>query len=372
MLMDREALLILNAIPGLTARRIRLLMQHFGGASRILHANRNDLSACGILPNPCMERLLTFDRDHFLQTETHLAAKQKIQIISFQDKEYPRSLSEIGDAPVVLYVKGSLDTWNELALAFVGSRRASMYGTQVAQDLAGRLSEMGFSIISGLARGIDTAAHRGCLRSGSKTYAVMGCGLNHIYPAENAKLLAEIATNGAVLSEFTMNTPPQAQNFPQRNRIISGLSLGVVVVEAGRHSGALITSRFALEQGREVFAVPGHIHDPNTCGTHRLIQQGAKLITCVEDILDEIQPVLVRHPLLMSAGKEGCPSDFRPDSLPESGDEAFVLNALRRPLGMDDLVCRIGKSSADLLRLLLALEMRHKIRRLPGMLFERI
>jgi len=364
MVIEQEALLILNAIPGLTARRIRLLCNHFGSAGRVLLARRKELSHIGILSNPCIEQLMSFDRDNFLKTEMGLMAEHNVQPITMEDYFYPQDLAEISDPPVVLYVKGSLKLAGKRAMALVGSRQASLYGLQMARELAERLGQMGFPIVSGLARGIDTAAHRGCLHTGMRTYAVLGCGLAHRYPPQNAKLMDEIAANGAVLSEFSMSMPPLARNFPQRNRIISGLSLGVVVVEAGRNSGALITSRFALEQGREVFAVPGRLGDANTYGTHRLIQQGAKLITGVEDILDEI-PLAPENPIERR-------TDLTRDSVYDSRDEAFVLNALDRPLGIDDLIKRTGKPSAEMLKLLFTLELRRKVRRMPGMHFERI
>src|SRR3989338_9654267 len=208
-----------------------------------------------------------------------------IRKITIDDKEYPKNLRNIYDPPKQLYVNGTLLGQDEMAVALVGSRRATQYGLEACEKLAYELAIRGVTIVSGMARGIDSAAHRGALRAKGRTIAVLGSGHNNIYPPENEKLYHEIVRNGAVVTEFENDMPPLPENFPQRNRIISGLSLGVVVVVAARNSGALITANFALEQGRDVFALPGKVDSQTSFGTNGLIKQGAKLVSCVDDIL---------------------------------------------------------------------------------------
>ncbi|UCB57420.1 MAG: DNA-processing protein DprA [Candidatus Omnitrophota bacterium] len=216
-------------------------------------------------------------------------SSNKIKTLSLNDKEYPANLRYIYSPPLALYVKGNILAEDSIALAIVGSRKASYYGLKNAESLGFKLASQGITIISGLARGIDTAAHRGALAAGGRTIAVLGSGLNIIYPRQNKGLAEEISKNGAVISEYAQDTPPLRQNFPRRNRIISGLSLGVVVVEAAKRSGALITADFALEQGREVFALPGKIDSFTSAGTHELIKDGAKLVESTEDIIEELE-----------------------------------------------------------------------------------
>jgi len=209
-------------------------------------------------------------------------------MLTFKDKEYPFLLKQITDPPVVLYIKGRLKEEDKLSIAIVGSRQASFYGLQCSQKFSFELAELGFTIVSGLARGIDTWAHKGALKAGGRTIAVLGSGFSFIYPEENKELVEEIALKGAVISEFSCNTQPFSFNFPRRNRIISGLSLGVLVVEAAKKSGALITANFALEQNRQVFCVPGRQDSFTSWGTNTLIKEGAKLVLDIQDILEEL------------------------------------------------------------------------------------
>lgn len=369
---ETEALVILNAIPGLTALRIRRLVEHFGSAARLFSLQTADFMQTGIIPGTCVANINNFDRERFLEQELRLIAKHNIDVITLDDIAYPANLKEITDAPAVLYVRGSLLKTDTLSLAVVGSRLASVYGMTTAGEFAGALSELGFTVVSGMARGIDTSAHQGCLRSKGRTLAVLGCGLSNIYPPENDKLMEMIAANGAVVSEFPMTTPPMAKNFPQRNRVISGISLGVLVIEASKQSGALITSRFALEQGREVFALPGRVKDPNASGTHRLIQQGAKLVTCIEDILEELHP---RVKALVGVGQTSASiKEARPKSADDvSQDEAQVLGCLdNNPVFIDDLLTRLERPLAYIMNILLELEMKHMVKKSPGMFYSRV
>lgn len=224
--------------------------------------------------------------------ESELAAKHKIRILSINDSAYPESLKNIYGPPKILYVKGELKKEDALGIAIVGSRLASGYGLTQAEKFGFELARLGITVISGLARGIDTKAHLGALKAGGRTIAVLGSGLLNIYPPENKNLSDKISCLGAVISEYPLNTKPLAENFPRRNRIISGLSLGVVVIEAGKRSGALITARCALEQGREVFSLPGKLDSENSFGTNELIKDGAKMTTSVEDILEELAPYI--------------------------------------------------------------------------------
>jgi len=215
----------------------------------------------------------------------------KIKILHLQDKDYPENLKHIYQPPSTIYVRGELLPEDSIAVAIVGSRRATYYGLKNAQELGCKLASCGVTVVSGLARGIDTAAHKGALAAGGRTIAVLGSGLDVIYPPENKQLAEDITKSGAVISEFAPNTRPTRYNFPKRNRIISGLTLGVVIVEADKRSGSLITANFALGQGREVFALPGKIDSATSCGTHDLIKQGAKLVGSVEDIIEELEPL---------------------------------------------------------------------------------
>jgi len=220
-----------------------------------------------------------------------LARENKVKTLGIADKDYPTNLRYIYDPPATVYLKGNIVPEDNIAIAIVGSRRATHYGLKNAKSLAFELAVRGITIVSGLARGVDSAAHRGALEAKGRTIAVLGSGLNVIYPKENERLAEEIAQNGAVISEFPLDAGPQRYHFPRRNRVISGLSLGVVVVEAAQKSGALITANCALEQGREVFALPGKIDSFTSRGTHDLIKQGAKLVESIEDIIEELEPL---------------------------------------------------------------------------------
>src|SRR3989338_3351703 len=296
---EQEARLTLNAIPGVGNVTIRDLVQYYGSADKVFTLTKQELLASG-LSEALAVKIIEFERDKFLKNEYNLIKQNKVEVLTLSDDGYPAILKEIPDAPAVLYTKGNLALLKNIAIAMVGSRQSSVSGLNIAEKFAGRLSECGISIVSGMARGIDTAAHRGCLKAGGITIAVVGCGLEKVYPPENKELFAQIAQRGAILSEFPMQMLPLPHNFPRRNRIISGLSLGVIIVEAALRSGALVTARMALEQGREVFAVPGPIDRPSAQGVNELIKQGAKLITSIEDVLEELKPALrnslERHP----------------------------------------------------------------------------
>ncbi|HXJ36119.1 MAG TPA: DNA-processing protein DprA [Candidatus Eisenbacteria bacterium] len=283
--------------------------------------------------------------------------------ITWDDDRYPARLRPIADPPLALMVRGSIEAIDDPAVAIVGARRAGEYGRRVADDLARGLAQAGITVVSGLATGVDAAAHRGALAAGGRTIAVMATGIDRVYPTWNRGLGDQIAGRGALVTEFPWGTPPLHFHFPRRNRIISGVSVGTVVVEAAERSGSLITAHYALEQGREVFAVPGPVGVPQHAGCHRLIQQGAKLVTSVEDVLTEIAPALVGR---VRAARAAIAA-------------ASVTAAEQRLLGaigdgaahVDDVVARAGVDAGAALETLLALELRGLVEQRPGMRFVR-
>lgn len=366
---EPHALLILNAVPGVGNATIRKLLEHYGSAQKVLSLTENDLAADQAVSAKLAAAIARFPKEQFLAKELALIAEHGVRVLTFNDEEYPASLRVIADSPVVLYIKGRLPENLSLSMAVVGSRGASMYGMSVAEQWSARLAEVGFTIVSGMARGIDTAAHAGAIKAHGQTVAVLGCGLAHIYPPENRKLSGSIAASGAVISEFAMETLPMPYNFPRRNRIISGLSMGVVVVEAAAKSGALITADFALEQGREVYAVPGKVDSPTSKGVHGLIKQGAKLVSCVEDILEDIHPQLLQE----AHGNVALPEIAEPVvpgslSEPERQIYGFIGD---RPVHIDQLIDRCGTDALRVTAVLSCLEIKHLIKQLPGKLFVR-
>jgi DNA processing protein len=286
--------------------------------------------------------------------------------IALGDERYPERLRTIHDPPAVLYCDGSVEPGDRQAVAIVGARRATPYGLRITEALTRDLSGLGFTIVSGLARGIDAAAHRAALAAGGRTIGVLGCGLDVTYPPEHARLQEEIADHGAVLTEFVQGTPPLAAHFPRRNRIISGLAMGVVVVEAAEDSGSLITARLALEQGREVFAVPGPIDAPTSRGPHGLLKQGAKLVETVDDIVEELLPQM-EAPLTPTPS--GNPLLPRLQRVPEglSPEERIIYSLMsREPCHLDDLTEQSRLSAAEVTRSLLGLELKTLVHHLPG------
>ncbi len=366
---ETDALLILNAVPGVGNATIRKLLEYYGSAAKVLSLTESDLVADQIVPAKLAAAIVHFPKEQFLIKELALIAQSGIHVLTFNDEEYPAGLRVIADSPIVLYVKGRLPENLSLSMAVVGSRNASFYGNSIAEQWSARFAELGFTIVSGMARGIDTAAHLGALKTHGQTIAVLGCGFTHIYPPENRRLADRIADNGAIVSEFAMGTLPMPYNFPRRNRIISGLSMGVIVVEAAAKSGALITADFALEQGREVYAVPGKVDSPTSKGVHTLIKQGAKLVSCVEDILEDIHPQLlqeVRGNVIIPAEAEVV----APGSLSEAEQRIYGFIS-DRPVHIDQLIDRCGTDALRVTTVLSCLELKHLIKQLPGKLFVR-
>lgn len=356
-----EALVSLNIIPQIGSVRLGQLLKYFQEPQAIFKARRKDLAAA--VGEHLGESIISFDNKR-LENDLVSAKKAGLKIITFLDQEYPPALKEIPGRPIVLYVLGNITAQDNLAIAIVGSRRASLYGLNHAEIFAARLSAQGLTIISGMARGVDTYAHRGALKVKGRTIAVMGSGFSHIYPAENADLAREIALSGAVVSEFPMETKPLPVNFPRRNRLISGLSLGVLITEAARNSGALITADFALEQGREVFALPGRIDSLGSMGTNALLKQGAKIVTCCEDILEELN-------LAIGSAKKTEPA-LKDQEITCDPEESRIYKYItQQPVAIDDLVQKSALSSSRILSLILKLQFKKLIKALPGKQFIR-
>ena len=296
--------------------------------------------------------------------EADLARERGIGVLKAGDPAYPALLKTIHEPPPVLYCKGDPGLFERPAIALVGSRRPTLYGEKMAQVLARELCGLGIVVVSGLARGIDTAAHRGALEAKGKTIAVLGSGLLNVYPPENKRLADSIGAEGLLLSEFPLSAEPEAWHFPQRNRLIAGLSMGTVVIEAAEASGALITARLAAEQGREVFAVPGPVTSKMSAGPHRLIKEGAKLVEKVEDILEEIGPLKD----LILRQKKSAPAA----GLELSAQESAILGLLdREPLPIDVLSSRSGLKAGEFSHSLLSLELKGAVRSLPGKIYAR-
>ncbi|MBF0122312.1 MAG: DNA-protecting protein DprA [Candidatus Omnitrophica bacterium] len=360
---NRDALLILNAISGLGNRRTLALIQHFGSPQSIFESLGNGSLRSVGLPEQLIINMETFDAETFLKSEEDCLLEHDARLMTILDDDYPSRLKEIADAPIVLYIQGKIPERLDCAIAIVGSRNATIYGLQMAEQFARELSELGVPIISGLARGIDAAAHRGCLRASGQTVGVLGCGLDIVYPRENKFLFDAIREKGCIISEFPFGTPPVSYNFPRRNRIVSGLSLGVLVVEANLKSGALITADFALEQGREVFALPGRVDSPLSQGPHAIIRQGAKLVLSVDDILEEL-PVKVMRP-------ESAGSSLSCESPDLDNEEKELFDIIKEgKSSLESLQVKTGSSSSGLMAPLLALQLKKIVRELPGKIYE--
>ncbi len=362
---ERDALLILNAVSGFSNRRIVELIRHCGSARKIFELPTEELSLLGGVSGQAALNLRHFSAEEFLKKEEAAILAEGARVVTFLDDDYPLSLRDIPDPPVVLYLSGAWPEGLASSVAVVGSRHPTLYGMETAERFARDLSEMNLVIVSGMARGIDAAAHRGCLRIGGKTVAVLGSGLDIVYPRENQGLFEKIKETGTVVSEFPLGTEPLPYNFPRRNRIVSGLSLGVLVVEANIKSGALITAEFALEQGKEVFAVPGRADSPLSGGPHALIRQGAKLVLSAGDILDELP--IESLPKAAEHGHRAPVCGL--DALSE--EESRLMEILtEESRSLDELEARTGLSVPLLMPTLLSLQMRRMLRERPGKVYE--
>lgn len=344
-----------NIIPQIGPAKVRALVDHFGDLEAAWHANATSLAQAG-LDRRAIDNLTGRRGALDLDAEMDKIEQQGITFLTWEDADYPSLLREVYNPPPVIYVRGKLCPEDEWAIAIVGTRKATLYGRQVTERLSADLATNHMTVVSGLARGIDSVAHRAALEAGGRTIAVLGCGLDRVYPAENHQLAHDIIKNGALISEYALGTPADARNFPPRNRIISGLSLGVLVTEAGIRSGALITVDFATEQGREVFAVPGNILSKGSEGCNRLIHDGAKMVLGVEDILEELNLSMIAQQVEARA------------VLPENEIEARLLELVSdNPTHMDELCRQSELPIQEISSTLAMMELKGIVRQVGGM-----
>ncbi len=367
---NQEALILLNMVAGLSSIKAKKLLDDFPEPKKIFSASLEALRKLDYLGEKAINKIVNAKENNDLEKELSLIKKNKIKVHTCLDRDYPSNLKEIFDPPFVLYLKGEIRPTDITSIAIVGSRKASVYGLRTAEKLAYELASSGITIVSGLARGIDAMAHKGALKAKGRTIVVLGSGLNNIYPPENKTLAQEIIdSGGAVISEFPMDTPPNNYNFPRRNRIISGLSLGTVVVEAAPKSGALITAGLALEQGREVFAVPGNVNSLNSSGTNSLIKQGAKLVEKSEDIIEELKPIVRNYKQGLRLDKKGFRvQEKEPENLNQEEKQIFqLLN--HQPRHIDEIISLSELNFNRVNSLLMNLEIKKAVKQLPGKLF---
>jgi DNA processing protein len=371
---DPRELLLLSCIPGIGPSRLRSLVNHFHGTRAVLTASAMELLAVEGIEKKTASGILAFLRGNSCveaaqHAESQLSLLSRVggRLVSFWENDYPRQLKRIFDPPPYLFVRGILSSGDEASIAVVGTRTPSAYGSRIAARMSRDLVKAGLTVVSGLARGIDTIAHVEALKSGGRTVAVIGSGVDVIYPPENGALAAKIIEHGALLSEFEMGAQPDAVNFPRRNRIISGICAGILVIETGVEGGAMITARLALDQNREVFAVPGPLTEQRASGTHLLIKEGqAKLVENLDDILAEL------HPTLTNAIKAGGTAPTAP-VLPDMTlfEERVFAVVGTDPTHIDVLASRTGMPVSEVLVHLLSLECKELVKQNPGKFFVR-
>jgi len=356
---ERTLTIGLNTVPGLRSAPHHAALARFGSAAGVLAAPAAQLAEVRGLGPETVAAIRALDAARAGEAEERRARSAGATIVTTADPGYPAPLRELPDPPPVLYLLGAVAPEDEAAVAVVGARTATAYGRTMAARIAGGLAACGVTVVSGLARGVDAAAHRAALESGGRTIAVLGSGLDRLYPPEHRRLGAEIALRGAVLTEFPFGSAPERWHFPMRNRLVSGLARGVVVVEAAARSGALITADAALEQGRDVFAVPGPATAPTSAGTNRLIRQGATLVESAADVLEELPGLAARLP-----GRAP-----RPEPATTPGERRILEGLAAGPQPIDALVRAAGAPAADTAALLTALEVKGLVRQHPGNLF---
>ena len=365
---DIADLVCLTMVPGVGPLTSRALLERFGDATGVLNASITALREIRGVGPKLADAIAAARRTNDPARELELCRRHGVEALPLGTRGYPRPLAAIPDPPALLYRRGTFEPADRLAVALVGSRRCTPYGMRVAEKLAGSLARAGLTVVSGLARGIDAAAHRGALKAGGRTIAVLANGLAEVYPPEHVELAKEVAANGALVAEVHMHQEPLPGLFPQRNRIISGLCLGVVVVEAAPKSGSLATAKHAMEQDREVFAVPGPVDSLASRGCHALIRDGARLVETVEDILEELAPKIKG-----ARPTEGVAEVDRREALMKLSDqERTVLGTLDdTPRTVDELIGRSGLASSQVMATLSILQMRKLARREPGNMFTR-
>ena len=361
-----EACIALNMLPTVGPVRLRKLLELFKEPQQILGAKRSELRKVEGIGNEVADQISNWESTVDLAAELKRVRESSVTVITQESPSYPKQLREIHAPPIVLYVWGELEERDHHAIGIIGARRTTHYGTESAKKLAYQLAYAGLTVVSGLARGIDTAAHQGALAAKGRTIAVIGSGLSKLYPPENQALADKIRDgNGAIVSEFSMEIEPDRQTFPMRNRIIAGWSHGILVVEAGLNSGALITAAQALDQGRSVYAVPGHINAPSAMGSNRLIQQGAKLVMDANDILDDLQ-------ILLPETKPSAEAAARPLP-PLSDEERRVYDAIEETeTPIDQIALKCDLPSGTVSSTLLGLELKRLVKQLPGKYFVKL
>jgi DNA processing protein len=368
--------LALRMVPGLGTRKSGQLITQFKTPRAIFRASKSELEAAGLPPGIAQSISSGCAFDDAVEQQQKVV-ETGTRVIAMTDPEYPPALQQIFDPPPILFIRGRVELLGSLMIGVVGTRRPTAYGTAVSTRLSTDLSQAGLTIASGMARGIDTAAHKAVLEAGGDTVAVFGCGVDQVYPSENRKLAERIIANGAVISEFPMGTPAYPQNFPVRKRIIAGMSAGVIIVEGGEYSGSSITAKLAIEQGREVFAVPGNVTSKMSWGPNLLIKQGAKLVQEWNDVVTELKAEdrrrLAEKCRKQLNLKEAESSEPAPASV--SHVARIVLGALRpdQPVGLDHLVESLeGTSSSEIIATLFELELAGMVRQVPGKNFVRV
>ena len=363
---NKKLWIALNLIPGVGKSTFRKLILRFGDPNKVFRSSRRELKEISGLTDKTIEEIIGFPMEKRLEKELKLIEEKLVTIITMGDPEYPRYLKHIADPPPLIYVMGELKQEDALSISIVGTRKPTWYGREITSRLSSGLANRGITVVSGMARGIDSTAHAAAMDAGGRTVAVLGNGLNTVYPPENRKLKERIQEQGALISEFVMDARPERMNFPIRNRIISGLSMGTVVVEASAKSGALITARLALEQNREVFAVPGSVSSDQSRGANSLIKEGAKLVENVEDILDELPGGL--ESLLKEPDEQEPPPE--PELLPKEKKVFSLLHQQEEHI--DIIIERSGLSAKEVAGILINLELQDLVKQLPGKSFIRI
>jgi DNA processing protein len=366
--MNLRALLALSFVPGVGNQRLRALLDHFGDPEDVFGASLSELKSVPAVDSRTAQEIKRYKPDtDGIETILRKLDRLNGRIISIKDSGYPTLLKQIYDPPALLYMLGSIEEKDHDSIALVGTRNPTEYGKEVTEELCGGLVQSGFTIVSGLARGIDTVVHSAALHFGGRTIAVIGCGVDIIYPQDNIRISRQIQQRGAILSEYHIGTKPEAGNFPKRNRIISGMTLGTVIIESSSSGGAMITASYALDQNREIFAVPGPITEKRSNGTNTLIQQGrAKLVQSCEDIIEEVVSKLKYiTPSLSSVQKPESPVELN------IFEEKIYGVLAAQPLHIDEIAHTSGLSTSDALVHLLSLEFKGVVRQLAGKMFSR-
>jgi len=359
--MNIESILYLMSVPGLGANRIKKLIDGFKTPENVFKAKISDICMIPGFERKIAEAVINKRDDKFVSSQMKILKSTGAKIVTLWDSEYPDNLKNIYDPPLWLFIRGEIKKEDKVSVSIVGSRSPSVYGKLAAEKITEGLSKQGVTVVSGFARGIDSIAHKTAVKSGWRTIGVLGCGVDVIYPPEQRGLFFNIIENGAIISEYPFRTKPDPYNFPRRNRIISGLSLGTLVVEAGEKSGALITANQALEQNRDVYAIPGHINSPMSKGTNKLIKNGAKLVQSTDDILEEIAPLIKEKQI-----EEKIIPDL-------TKDEKLVYEILSdNPIHIDKISEFSKKNSSELSMILLNLEFKGVVKQIPGAKFIRV